>query len=151
MVHLPLAVLAGASLLSTASAHTPIVHSQAGIFHGRHLPSFNQDVYLGIKYAPQPERFAPAALSADAPATHFNASRYGVECQAYGGDTNKLVAMPGGQTRLGEDCLHLNIVRPGTNATGLPVLLWIYGGGWLQGSTSDPRYDRPDQIETSRV
>ena len=42
---------------------------------------------------------------------------------------------------MGEDCLHLNIVKPRTDQTHLPVLLWIYGGGWQQGATSDPRYN----------
>jgi acetylcholinesterase len=139
--HLALALLLALPFTSATPLTTrPTVHSRAGIFHGTHLPTFNQDVFLGIKYAPQPARFSPAELSADAPGTHFNASRYGTECMAYGGDTAKLVALPGNHTRLGEDCLHLNVVRPrGTNESGLPVLLWIYGGGWVAGSTSDPR------------
>jgi acetylcholinesterase len=155
MLHLLVLALL-AALPSTSAiplASPPTVHSRAGIFHGVHLPTFGQDAFLGIKYAPKPARFSPAKLSADAPDTHFNASRYGTECMAYGGDTAKLVAMPGNQTRLGEDCLHLNIVRPqGVDEEGeeeegeggLPVLLWIYGGGWVAGSTSDPRYVRLD-------
>jgi acetylcholinesterase len=129
-----------ASLVALSSASSPpVVRSKAGIFHGRHLPSFDQDVYLGIKFAPKPERFAPAKLAEDAPSMHFNATRYGVDCTGYGSDTNALVAA--GLTTLGEDCLHLNIIKPkGVEHKGqLPVLLWIYGGGWQQGATSDPR------------
>jgi len=44
-----------------------------------------------------------------------------------------------GFTKLGEDCLNLNIVKPVVKAKLLPVLVWIYGGGWVQGATSDPR------------
>jgi para-nitrobenzyl esterase len=42
-----------------------------------------------------------------------------------------------------EDCLFLNIWTP-ANATGdskLPVLLWIHGGAFIQGSGGQPRYD----------
>jgi acetylcholinesterase len=125
--------------ISTAS-QAPIVHSKAGIFHGRHLSTFDQDIYLGIKYAPKPGRFTPAKLVADAPSMHFNATQYGVDCTGYGSDTNALVS--GGWTTLGEDCLHLNIIKPRVKdrSESLPVLLWIYGGGWQQGATSDPRY-----------
>ena len=38
---------------------------------------------------------------------------------------------------VGEDCLHVNIVRPTGSYAGakLPVAVWIYGGGFEQGST----------------
>lgn len=37
-----------------------------------------------------------------------------------------------------EDCLYVDVIRPkGTAASSeLPVLFWIYGGGWQGGSTS---------------
>lgn len=133
-------LLTTACLFATSSAfRAPEVHSKAGIFHGRHLPTFDQDVFLGIKYAPKPERFTPAKLSEDAPNKHFNATKYGVDCMAYGSDTTALVSA--GWTTLGEDCLHLNIIKPQVKEhnNSLPVLLWIYGGGWQQGATSDPR------------
>jgi acetylcholinesterase len=122
---------------SLASAISPVVHSKAGVIHGRHLPEFDQDLFLGIKYAPKPIRFAPSALIEDTPQSDYNATTYGTDCHGYGGDTTTLVKQ--GWTTLGEDCLNINIVKPQTNETGLPVLLWIYGGGWQQGATSDPR------------
>lgn len=123
--------------LSAANSHFPVVHSRAGTYKGRYLPEFDQDVFLGIKFAPKPVRFSPAVLQSDSPGTVYNATQYGVDCTGYGSDTNMLVAQ--NLTRLGEDCLHLNIIRPRQNHGGLPVLLWIYGGGWQQGATSDPR------------
>jgi para-nitrobenzyl esterase len=41
-----------------------------------------------------------------------------------------------------EDCLFLNVWTPaGSASERLPVMVWIYGGGGIFGSSSDPRYD----------
>jgi len=43
---------------------------------------------------------------------------------------------------LGEDCLYLNIWTPvGRAAAKAPVLLYIYGGGFMAGDSSEKRYD----------
>lgn len=41
-----------------------------------------------------------------------------------------------------EDCLYLNVWTPAKKADEkLPVLVWIYGGGFVFGNTADPSYD----------
>ncbi|PYH47204.1 putative triacylglycerol lipase (LipA) [Aspergillus saccharolyticus JOP 1030-1] len=149
----------------TASA-TP--SSPSTIFIGRSLPEFAQDLFLGIKYADQPIRFTPAVLKThyrasdsdndaspsttteaedDGGVVYYNATQYGNDCPGYGSDETTLV--DDGWTRLSEDCMNLNVVRPASVSSGvgkghealLPVVVWIFGGGWMQGATSDPRYN----------
>src|SRR5215472_7393161 len=41
-----------------------------------------------------------------------------------------------------EDCLNLDIWMPAkVSSKKLPVLVWFYGGGFVAGSASEPRYD----------
>src|SRR5437870_2860696 len=41
----------------------------------------------------------------------------------------------------GEDCLNLNIWTPDVGGTGLPVMVWIHGGAFSNGSGAIPSYD----------
>ena len=44
--------------------------------------------------------------------------------------------------RLSEDCLYLNVWTPAKhNTKDLPVLVYFYGGGFVVGDGSEPRYD----------
>ena len=41
----------------------------------------------------------------------------------------------------GLDCLTVNVWTPEPGATGLPVMVWVYGGAWKTGSSSQPSYE----------
>ncbi|MFE7440910.1 carboxylesterase/lipase family protein [Streptomyces chartreusis] len=41
----------------------------------------------------------------------------------------------------GDECLNLNIWTPDPGASGLPVLVWVHGGSFVNGSNSLPEYD----------
>ncbi|MDB5440871.1 MAG: Carboxylic ester hydrolase, partial [Caulobacteraceae bacterium] len=63
----------------------------------------------------------------------------------YGHDCMQL-PFPGDAAPLGtppaEDCLYMNVWKPADAAANakLPVLVWIYGGGWVNGGASPPTY-----------
>ena len=135
--------------------------SSKTIFVGRSLPEFNQDLFLGIKNADEPIRFTPVELKSTYAAkdndpgpynlspeevvstsnlVYYNATEYGYDCPAYGSDTTNMVN--NGLITLNEDCFNLDIIRPNTDESYelLPVVIWIFVGGWAQGATADPRY-----------
>ena len=63
----------------------------------------------------------------------------------YGADCMQ-VPFPGDAAPLGvapaEDCLYLNVWKPAqSTAQNLPVMVWIYGGGFVNGGSSPPEYD----------
>ena len=61
---------------------------------------------------------------------------YGHDCmqQPFGGDAAPLGTPPA------EDCLYLNVWKPAGAKAQLPVVLWIYGGGFVNGGSSPPTY-----------
>jgi len=67
------------------------------------------------------------------------ADTFGHDCMQtpFGGDAAPLGATPG------EDCLVLNVWRPAgvPKDAKLPVIFWIYGGGFVNGGSSPPVYD----------
>ena len=43
-------------------------------------------------------------------------------------------------TEPAEDCLYMNVWRPADQQKKLPVMVWIYGGGFVNGGASPPTY-----------
>ncbi|KAJ3002788.1 hypothetical protein HKX48_002100, partial [Thoreauomyces humboldtii] len=104
--------------------------------------------YLGIPYAPQPVRFSPAERY-KLPDGNFVASNYTPICNQLfpgpGGAFEK-AAFTTGAPNEDENCLSLNVWTPQKagakpRANAHPVMLWIYGGAYLFGGSSQPSYD----------
>ena len=67
-----------------------------------------------------------------------NADQYGSDCMQlpFPSDAAPLGTPPA------EDCLYLNVWRPAAQSVGpLPVMVWIYGGGFVNGGSSPAVYD----------
>lgn len=64
------------------------------------------------------------------------AAAYGADCMQfiYPTDAAPLTTEPS------EDCLYANVWRPAGGGRKLPVLVWIYGGGFVNGGTSPAVY-----------
>ena len=54
-------------------------------------------------------------------------------------------------TPLSEDCLYLNVVVPKPHPKNAAVLLWIYGTGFWQGTTTLPLYDMRTIVSEENV
>ncbi|KAK6533524.1 hypothetical protein TWF694_002463 [Orbilia ellipsospora] len=127
-----------ASKVPTPSVSTPLVTIRNGTVRGTHNSQWKQDFFLGIPYAQPPVgdlRFNnPKPLNTRYPGGAFNAASYGNRCF---GVNNTYTATDS------EDCLTLNIVRPSgcSSKKPLPIFVWLYGGGFNEGGSSNPMYN----------
>ncbi|OBZ79050.1 Para-nitrobenzyl esterase [Grifola frondosa] len=114
---------------SSASGTSLTVHLTSGIFRGSAV-SNGTDRWLGIPFAQPPVgslRFkAPVAVT-NPPHTVQDAFAFGNACPQSPSST---LGAP-----MGEDCLFLNVWRPSNVSvnTKLPVLVWFYGGAYMNG------------------
>lgn len=121
-----------------------------GIIEGNYDTKSGMQFYFGIPFAkppvgnlrwkaPQPldnwtgvkitKKFGPRAVQAD----------------VYGD-------MKSRSDGLSEDCLYLNVWTPAKrNTKGLPVLFYVYGGGFVAGDASEPRYDGESMAKKGMV
>lgn len=140
-------------------AGDPMVQTRNGSLCGMalHISGRSQDVFLGVPFAQPPV----GRLRFRHPRS-YNMTYEGRDariqpnsCPGYGGFSSGIGPMS-------EDCLYLNIVRPGRQSLEsrrddvpsstsysnrlngidrLPVLVWIYGGGFTAGGIADPRFN----------
>lgn len=127
-----------------ASTDMPMATTHAGKVSGRRVGSVN--AFLGIPYAAAPlgsRRWRPpqpvAPWSGERPATGFGPSAWQpLAPTGFGPWTSEFVV----QGPVSEDCLYLNVWAPaGKVDVARPVLVWIHGGAFVQGSGSVAVYD----------
>ncbi|GAA5964185.1 hypothetical protein JCM21900_001498 [Sporobolomyces salmonicolor] len=155
-------VALGASIAATAPTSSgPSVTTTYGTWNGG--SSSGVEYFKGIPFAQPPTgnlRFAPPVADSTSHGA-FDATQFGYACPQMSlaagvlpgmlndlgvSVTNLINELPVFSSVLGsnasEDCLSLNVFRPAgtTSSSNLPVIVWIFGGGFLFGasSTYDP-------------
>jgi len=136
--HRVMATLAAvmALTMTAAQAADKVVAIDSGKLRGSEIGGVSS--WKGIPFAAPPvgaNRWrAPQPLAA----WHGvrDATQYGHDCMQ--------VPFPSDAAPLGtapaEDCLFANVWRPARDAHKLPVIFWIYGGGFVNGGASPPTY-----------
>ena len=118
----------------------PLVQLRDGAVRGR--AESGVSAFLGIPYAAPP--FGANRMRPPQPVRPWDGER---DTSAYGptapkGDYPPQYAALFPEVVIpGEACLNLNVWTPDPDATGLPVLVWIHGGSFMNGSGSVGEYN----------
>ena len=142
MLSRTLAAWAGVALMLAAwpapAQPGPVIRAPVGAVKGRAEGALN--VFEGLPYAQAPvgpARWTPPRPVADWPGVR-QATAFGPACVQPGpwGRSIYSDTLPS----MGEDCLSLNIWAPKA-ARAAPVLVWIHGGAFTTGASSEGIYD----------
>ncbi len=117
-----------------------VVRTHQGAVHGSVADKVV--AFKGIPYAAPP--FGPNRFQPPRPVESWDGVR---EALSYGPTAPKATYDPPFDVLIpevdipGEDCLNLNIWSPDLGQASLPVMVWIHGGAFANGSGSVPAYD----------
>jgi len=120
-----------------AAAAAPLVKTLNGTYVGRYVPSLDQDFFLGIPFARAPRLANPTPYN-ESWSDVRSAEWYGPIChQSITPERIQQTNVSG----VDEECLNLNVVRPAGHDVKkdgkLPVLIWLHGGGFVNGFGAD--------------
>lgn len=141
MQHLPFRSSLCAMALASAAcspvlADPPVAQTVSGTVVG--TAAHGVVSWKGIPFAAPPVGDLRWRAPQPAPAWQGErlANAYGHDCmqKVFPSDAAPLGATPA------EDCLYLNVWKPSGAKAKLPVVLWIYGGGFVNGGASPPTY-----------
>ncbi|XP_037609456.1 bile salt-activated lipase-like [Sebastes umbrosus] len=124
------------SLGTASAASLGVVQTEGGSVQGRNIPlGFfrSVDVFKGIPFAAEPRTF-------EKPKPHpgwdgiLKATKFAKRCHQ--------MSMLQTSSFGSEDCLYLNIWVPQGRhvSSNLPVMIWLYGGGFLVGGSMGPNF-----------
>lgn len=128
--------------------HDVVVSAEGGRLRGRRDGSIV--VFKGVPYAEPP--VGAWRFRSPRPVRPWSGTRDALE---FGPASLQELALGrnypfGPISAISEDCLTLNIWAP-ADASHLPVMVWIHGGGFRMGSSSMPAYDGANYAATGRV
>ncbi|KAJ6543584.1 carotenoid ester lipase precursor [Mycena vulgaris] len=134
----PLLLGIPALLAPAALAGAPVVSLQYGTFRG--AVDGNLSTFLGVPFA-QPAYSTRFALPKAPTLFHNvqNATTFGAACPQQAFSPIPISIPLPTSPQVSEDCLTLNVFKPSTAGphSKLPVLVWIYGGGFEIGKSAD--------------
>jgi para-nitrobenzyl esterase len=142
-----IALVAATCLTSPAFADETSVTIESGALKGMSADGVLS--WKGIPFAAPP--VGDLRWRNPQPAAHWSGER---KASAYGNDCMQ-VPFPSDAAPLGtppaEDCLYANVWRPAGAKGKLPVVFWIYGGGFVNGGASPPTYSGAEMAKQGVV
>jgi para-nitrobenzyl esterase len=114
----------------------PVVITKSGTLRG--FVDGGAAVFLGVPYAASP--FGDRRFERPAPAPGWDGTHDALAYGATAPQAHRQFTLIPEPVIDGDDCLNLNVFTPDPGAAGLPVLVWIHGGGFVAGSSASPWY-----------
>ncbi len=139
------------TLANAAHADSLTVKTEQGRIHGKLVRNGSSRAFLGVPFAAPP--VGSLRWKAPMPPTQWkgvrDATQYAARCPQWPIWADYIFQDQGPS----EDCLYLDVYTPAaaSSAHPLPVMVWIHGGGYAAGGSSEPRYSNSPLVDRGVV